>query len=591
MIKGIKAKVISFTGYSGSGKTTFILKLIKKLKGRGLKLAVIKHDAHEFDIDKEGKDSYEYFENGADIVSVFSKTKCALYGLDSAMLPEHYKELPVTENVTEELLAMLPEGIDIIIIEGCRESGIPKIGFSRKDTGKGMSLPADMLVAIITDEEIEHEFKFGIEDVTGVADFIEGFPSNKNTDLHDNSSYPRAVSLQEGFDILDSFDPEIKTEKISIYKAFGRVNAEDTLAEADFPPFRRSPLDGYAFKASDTLGASKENPVTFKITEEIAAGQAPTMAITSGYAAKILTGAPIPEGADAVEKYEATEFTDTEVKIFSEFKENDNIVPQGEDYHKGDVLVPAGIKIGSFGLSLMAMQGISEAKVYKKPVVTFISTGSELVGVEAKELAPAQIRNSSVFTLASMAEEEGAESHYGGIVIDDAGKIAERLIEASRVSDMIVTTGGASVGDYDLVIKALEIIGAKILFWKAKMKPGMACMAAVYNDTLILGLSGNPSASAVTMELFGKMMIRKLSGFKDYMPHPVKAALKGEIKKKSPMGRFVRGNIEIEDGKAWFVTGDVKGNGTTRQNCQTKHLGFIPPNKTGTPEGTMIEVY
>ena len=590
MKKGIKAKVISFTGYSGSGKTTFILKLIRELKSRGLKLAVIKHDAHEFDIDKEGKDSWEYFANGADVVSVFSKTKAALYGLDSAMFPEHYRELPDTENVTDDLLDFLPEGLDLGIIEGCRESRIPKIGFSRKATGKGMSLPADQLVAVITDEDIDHKYRFGIEDVKGVADFIEAFPQSAG-DAASCGSYPKRVSVAEGFDILDSIDVPFVFEDVSLYKALGRVAAEEHLAGADFPPFRRAPLDGYAFIASDTEGCDAEHPVTLKITEEIAAGSAPSIPVTSGYAAKILTGAPVPEGADAIEKYESCEFTDEYVKIFSEFRHNDNIVPQGEDYHKGDVLVPSGIKLGAFDLSVLAMLGKSTVKVFKKPVVTFISTGSELVDAEDEMTGPAQIRNSSVFTLASMAEEAGAQCFYGGIVKDELEAIADALLRASKTSDMIVTTGGASAGDYDLVIDALGKIGAKILFWKARMKPGMACMAAVYEHTVILGLSGNPSSSAVTMELFGKMLVRKLSGLKDHMPVKIRAFLKTDIRKKSPMGRYVRGNLVTEDGKTWFVCRDVKGNGTTSQNCQTSCMAFLPPGTEGTPAGTLVEVY
>ncbi len=587
-----RKKIISFTGYSGSGKTTFIVKLIAELKSRGLDIAVIKHDAHEFQIDTAGKDTALYSEAGADVVGIFSKTRAAVYGSGGFMLPYTFEELPDrTYNVLNEFIDRMPQNVDVYIVEGCRDSSVPKIGFSRKATGKGMSLPADQLIAVITDEDIEHDVKFGIEDIKGVADFIISYEEHPEYCPRKDQDFERAVTVNEGLKILDSVKVEPQTEFISAYDACGRILAQDCAAENDFPPFRRSPLDGYAFKASDTSGADREHPVTLKITEEIPAGSYPTKVIESGYAAKILTGAPIPDGADAVEKYEVCEFTDETVKIFSELKHNDNIVPQGEDYKKGDILVRKGEKIDPFNLGVLSMLGMSRVPVYRKPKVTIISSGSELVDVDESVLLPGKIRNSSMFTIASIAEAEGADVVYGGIVKDEIKVISDAMARAAEGSDIVITTGGVSAGDYDLIVDAMKNIGARILFWKAKMKPGMAVACAASGGTIFLGLSGNPSAAAVSMDVFGRMLIRKLSGLKNYMPQTMTLRLKGSMNKKSPRGRYIRGNLAIENGEAWFVPSKVTGNGTTSANQGTDLLGIVPPGTESMNTGDLIESY
>lgn len=594
--------LISFTGYSGSGKTTFIVKLIRELKARGLRFAVIKHDAHEFDIDKKGKDTSDYFEAGADAVGIFSRTKAAVYGNTQTMLPASFEGLAASGGkydktgpaLLELIRVYFPGNLDLIIIEGCRDSTVPKIGFSRKATGKGLSLDPAGLSAVITDEEnIEHKYIFGIEDVRGVADFIlsKKFQDREEDMKKANEDFPIRISAAEAQDILAAVPLELRTEYIPVYETQGRVSSEEHLAAEDFPPFRRSPLDGYAFIAADTAGADEKHPVTLKITEEIPAGFSPEIKITSGYAAKVLTGAPVPDGADAVEKYESTEFTADTVKIFREFKPDTNIVPRGEDYLAGTTLVKKGIRLGAFDVSVLAMLGEAKVAVYRKPVITFISTGTELVDVETKELPPGHIRNSSVFTLAGIAEQEGAEAIYGGIVKDETEQIAQAVKKFSEGSDIIITTGGVSAGDYDLVVDALEKIGAKVLFWKVRMKPGMACAAAVYNGTVILALSGNPSAAAVAMDVLGRPVIRRACGLSDFKMKPVSLKLAAPMNKKSPMGRYIRGRLIIEDGLALFMPGALKGNGTTTGNQSCNVLAFVPPGTVSMEAGEFIEAY
>jgi len=603
-------KIISFTGYSGSGKTTFIEKLIPVLKKRGLHTGLIKHDAHEFDIDKPGKDSFRYRAAGADVVGIFSKSKAAVYGSNELMLPSGAADLKnadtdrihdsdgsdyiqKTGTAVSEMLDLMPSDLDIIIIEGSRDSCIPKIGISRKETGKGLSVDPEQLAAVITDDpDICHRFIFGLEDVEAVADFITSdkpYISDTVNSTADSDDYPRGISAQRGLEILNSVPVERKTENCCIYSALGRVICNDIKARQDFPPFRRSPLDGYAFHASDTVGAGTDSPVTLKVIAEVPAGSSFEGELPEGCAVRLMTGAPVPDGADAVEKYESTEFTSDEVKIFSEFRPDTNVVPKGEDYHEGDVLIPEGTKLDPFCVSVLAMLGITEAEVYRKPTVALISTGTELVPPSTEVLEPGKIRSSSIYTIGGIAESEGADAVDMGIVADETETIALAVKKAASFADIIVTTGGVSAGDYDLVVAALQSIGAKILFHKVKMKPGMAFAAATFEGKFILALSGNPSAAAVTMDVFGRSLIRKFQGAEDLFMDTVKLKMKKPFAKKSPMGRYVRGRLIIDKGEAFFDPSPVSANGITSANCGMDLLGVIPSE--GIAEGDTIECY
>ncbi|MBQ9815507.1 MAG: molybdopterin-guanine dinucleotide biosynthesis protein B [Lachnospiraceae bacterium] len=570
--------ITSFVGYSGSGKTTFIEKLIKELKSRGRSVAVIKHDAHKFDIDKEGKDTFRYKQAGAGFVSIFSKNNYAVvssYGTEKIGLAK-----------LDELINMA-EGSDVVIVEGCRESSIPKIGVSRVATGKGLSVDVKNLAALITDDDnLKHPVRFGFDDEKAVADWLldESFAESGS-----NDDFSRGVSVEKAFEIIESIPLEPETEYVDINEAFGRVSAENCLSEMDFPPFRRSPLDGYAFNHEDTKGADREHPVTFKIVEEIPAGKSPEHALKKGEAAKILTGAPLPENADVVEKFEVCTVKDDLLTITREYEADTNVVPIGEDYHKGELLIEKGNRIGPFEAGLLAMLGYASVNVYRKPVAAVLSTGSELVDADEPELPNGKIRNSSIYTIGAMAEEAGAKAVNYGIVSDDEKEIAKAIIKASGTSDIVFTTGGVSVGDYDLVISALKMIGAEILFWKVSMKPGMAFVAAVYNGRPVIGLSGNPSAAAMSMTMFGKTLIRRLEGVCRPLPVISKMKLGEDIKKKSPGGRFIRGRVIIENGEAIFLPNKIAGNGTTKANAKSDSVGIIKPGQQPLA-GELIEV-
>lgn len=395
------------------------------------------------------------------------------------------------------------------------------------------------------------------------------------------------VPADMAVELLLEQEAKTHTETVQLWELEGRILAEDIRAAISVPPFDRSPYDGYAFIAADTIGASRENPAVLKITEEIPAGHAPTVPLTPGFAAKILTGAPIPEGCDATIKYEETEFTETEVRIFAPQKPDSNVVRAGEDIKAGEVILRAGTLVSAAALGMLAGQGISEAAVYKKPRITVISTGSELAEA-GHPLQPAQIYNSNVYTLSAYLRAMGAEPTNGGIVPDDPDVIAARIGEALSVSDMVITTGGASVGDYDWAYRVSRMMGAEILFWKADFKPGGAMCAAVLNGKLILCLSGNPGAAVIGLLRVGMPYVRKLCGHREVMPERVNVIMKESFGKKSPKLRLVRGRLEIEDGKAYFIHNDGQGNGVVSSLMGCDLLAEIPAGTGRVQDGQLL---
>lgn len=378
------------------------------------------------------------------------------------------------------------------------------------------------------------------------------------------------------------------TETVPLADCVGRVLAKDVFITIPAPPFDRSPFDGYALRAADTAAATKETPVTLTITEELPAGTQPTMPVGPMQAAKILTGAPIPQGADTVIKYEDTEFTEETVKIFAPLKANSNIVYRGEDVPEGSLAAPGGTIICAAAAGILASQGMAEVEVFKKPSVAIINTGTELLQPgDAPE--PAKIYNSNAQTVAGYLEFFGALPVQKGTVEDDPKLIAEKIAAAFETCDMVITTGGASVGDYDWAVSAAELLGAEVLFWKTNMKPGGSLMAANCGGKLLLGLSGNPGAALLGLIRVALPYLKKLCGKKDIYPRWIKAYLSDDVKKASPKLRILRGRLVIEDGKAVFREMEGQGNGTMSSFIGCDLLGQIPAGSPPVSAGTLIE--
>ena len=388
------------------------------------------------------------------------------------------------------------------------------------------------------------------------------------------------------FDLVRT--PEIQS--VPLAECLGRVMAEDVLAEENVPSFAKSPLDGYAIRGEDTAGAAEDHPVTLRITEEIPAGGVPHIPITEGYAAKILTGAPVPEGANVVVRYENTEFTDTSVTFYEPVTPDKDIVPAGDDIPKGSMPIRRGEVLTPALLGILASLGYTDVNVYKRPYITILSTGSELVYPDETP-GMGQIRSSSYHLIRGYLEELGAVVAAPKIVHDGVEAIARAMEEALEVSDAVFTTGGVSVGDYDLVPAAAEAIGARKLFWKVRFRPGGTMLAAEKGGKLILGLSGNPGSASLALHLMGIPFVKALSGRPAEPPERIRAELLEPIEKESPYGRLVRGALVLRDGRAFFLPVTSQGNGAISSLVGCDLIADIPPETPALPAGAMITAY
>lgn len=369
----------------------------------------------------------------------------------------------------------------------------------------------------------------------------------------------------------------------------GTVLAEDVTASENVPPFDRSPYDGYAFRAADTVGADQGHPVTLRILEEIPAGSMWTQSVTAGTAAKILTGAPIPPGADAVVKYEDTRFTAETVTVFSPFSAGENVVPAGEDVRAGDMLAEKGTVIDPALLGVLAAQHITEPLVYRRPRAAVITTGSEL-NEPGETLTGGKIVNTNRFTFRGEAEKLGC-SCVTYSVPDDPDAIARTIRGALERSDFVITTGGVSVGDYDYTPDAMERAGVEPLIRTVALKPGGACAYGVKDGKLVCGLSGNPASALTNYYAVVLPALRKLCGYRDPRLTELTVALAEDFSKKSPKTRLIRGTLDLTDGTARMHVSHAQGNGVLHSLVGCDLLAEIPAGSGRLPAGTKLPAY
>lgn len=378
------------------------------------------------------------------------------------------------------------------------------------------------------------------------------------------------------------------TENIPLSQCSGRILAQDIIAHENVPAFDRSPYDGYALRASDTSYASKDAPVTLRILEEVPAGAVPSKALTEGTATKILTGAPIPKGADAVIMYEKTEFNAGTVKIFSPVKKGSNIVFAGEDVKKGAKLVGMGTVIDPGAAGVLAAQGIFTPLVYRKPRIAVLSTGSELVEAE-EAVGSGKIRNSNRYVLEAALNRLGCETLYLGIAGDSVDGILALLEKGLSECDAVITTGGVSAGDYDLTPAAIEATGAEMLIRGTAMKPGMACAYAIRRGKLIFGLSGNPASALTSFYAVAVPAIKKLCGRSDCLPEEFPIALTSGFDKKSPTTRFLRGRLELKNGIASLNLPKDQGNIVLSSTIGCNAMAVIPAGSGPVEAGEVLK--
>ncbi|MGI5963268.1 MAG: gephyrin-like molybdotransferase Glp [Lawsonibacter sp.] len=386
--------------------------------------------------------------------------------------------------------------------------------------------------------------------------------------------------------LIDTVTP-VGTEHVLLENSPGRILAEEVRARADVPPFDRSAYDGYAFRAADVAKAGTDCPVTLQVLGEISAGAVSTLQVEPGTAVKILTGAPIPPGADAVIPYEKTQFTTQQVTIATPVIQGGNVVRRGEDVEKGQLLAQPGIQIDPGLAGTLASQGVTHPAVYRLPVIGLISTGNEVVEV-GKPLGSSGIWDANRYTLSAALEKNGCQSRYLGWSGDAVEGIQQLLEEGLACCDAVLLTGGVSVGDYDLTPAAMERAGVDVLVRGVAMKPGMACAYGVRKGKLVCGLSGNPASCITNFYAVVLPALKKLAGWQTFEPEEMPIVLSSGFPKKSPATRFLRGKLDFSSGVVRMTLPQDQGNVVLSSSIGCNAMAVVPAGSGPIPAETEL---
>jgi molybdopterin molybdotransferase len=396
------------------------------------------------------------------------------------------------------------------------------------------------------------------------------------------------ISVEEALKrILDSFSP-LGLEKASILDALGRVIGEDIFAGRAIPPKDHSIMDGYAIRAVDTRGTSSGNPAVLDVIDDIPAGAIPKTRIEAGQAARIMTGAPLPEGADAVIRMEDTRKEGDQVALFAEATKGQDIRYAGEDVRIGEKVISQGEIIRPAEVGMLASLGRSFVLVHQRPLVAVVATGDELIDIDEPP-SPWKIVSSNSYSLAALVRECGGIPLQIGIAKDRREDLLAKFRAAMR-ADIILSSGGVSVGDYDLVKEIMKEAGNRIQFWQVAMKPGRPLAFGSLRDVPIVGLPGNSISSMVSFEQFIRPAILKMLGHVNVFRRTVRARLGEDIRKKKGMRHFIRARIRRDGEDCVVVTTGNQGSDILRSMVRANGLIILPEEAIIVRKDSMVTV-
>ncbi|GIK41075.1 MAG: molybdopterin molybdenumtransferase MoeA [Chloroflexota bacterium] len=419
------------------------------------------------------------------------------------------------------------------------------------------------------------------------------------------------IPVEEALNLILAKITPVAPEWVPLRQSFNRVLAQAVAAHADVPPFANSAMDGYAVIAADCRGASKETPVHLKVIGNIPAGATPARSLLPRTAVRIMTGAPLPEGADAVVRFEETsEYISVqqepqagEVLIYQAVAASDNVRPAGEDIKAGEVVLEAGRRLRPQDVGVLAAMGQAQVAVHRRPRVAILATGDELVDVD-QPLEPGKIRNSNEYTQAALVEKYGGEAIMLGIARDTVEELTAKIREGlAQNVDLFLTSAGVSVGDFDIVKTVLAAEG-EMQFWQVAIKPGKPLAFGslrrpdetgnLRTAVPLIGLPGNPVAAMVAFEVFARPAILKLGGQRSYAKTSVRAYLDEEIT-NSGRRHYMRALVYLEpDGYHVTTRGSgvqVQGSGILTSLVWANGLVVAPENVTYLPAGATVEVW
>lgn len=364
-------------------------------------------------------------------------------------------------------------------------------------------------------------------------------------------------------------------EKISILDALGRTLGEDIVAERDNPPWNNSAMDGFAVRWDDIKQEHAiQKPVTLAVIEDVPAGTMPSKTVGAGQAIRIMTGAPVPQGADTVLKVEDTEYTPEAVRVFKPEPRGSNIRPQGEDVKKGECIIARGTQIRPGEAGMLAILAKSFIFAYQRPRVAILSTGDELADLDER-FSEEKIINSNSYGIAAAVQEAGGIPLLLGIARDTLAALKEKISHGLN-ADILVLSGGVSMGDYDFTKAVFRDIGAEMNFWKLAIRPGQPLAFGKIQGKLAFGLPGNPVSSMVTFEQLVRPAMLKMSGHRSYGRPVVDAIFQEKFSKRTDRRHFLRGILTREDGVFKVRTTGDQGSGILTSMVKANCLIDVP---------------
>jgi molybdenum cofactor synthesis domain-containing protein len=397
------------------------------------------------------------------------------------------------------------------------------------------------------------------------------------------------ISVAEAIQIVKQQTQALPTERVRIEQTLGRVLAQDVVADTDLPPFDRSQMDGYAVRAQDV----REAPVRLRIVGESAAGRGWHQQLDEGQAVRIMTGAPVPAGADSVQQVELThELKDgTVVELLETLETGKSIVPRGSEIQAGEVVLSTGMRINAAMMAVLAAFGYAQVEVFRKPRVAVLATGTELVAVDQKP-AQDQIRDSNNYSISAYAELAGATVERMPLTGDETFLLRTQIAEAAKRCDLIVTSGGVSMGVYDLTKAALKELDAELFFERVALRPGKPTVfARLPNGTLVFGLPGNPVSVSVTFNLFARTALLAMQGTAEPALKRETAVLARSVKGTADRESYLPAQLTTND-DGELVAFPLKWGGSSDfvAFALTTALLIVPANVKAIEAGSLVNV-
>ncbi|WP_299018590.1 bifunctional molybdopterin-guanine dinucleotide biosynthesis adaptor protein MobB/molybdopterin molybdotransferase MoeA [uncultured Photobacterium sp.] len=576
--------LLGFAAWSGTGKTTLLEAMLPKLVERGIRVAVIKHAHHNFDIDKEGKDSYRLRKAGAGQMLISSRYRRALV-----------TETPDEEANLPHLITQLDQTqLDLILVEGFKKLDFPKIELHREEIGKPWLHPEDKnIIAVAANISADTKLpQIDINDLDQLTDFVVAF-ANKTPEAQEESlscsdlNPTEMLSVDEGRQrILEQIVPSNNAVIVSLKQALGQIVARDILSPVNVPQHTNSAMDGYAIRGDDL---EREN---YQVIAEVMAGHSYDQPLQLGEAVRIMTGAPIPANADTVIMREQAE-QNGDIVTFDTSKgvirPGQNVRQAGEDLAVGQTAVAAGTQVSAAELGMIASLGLDSISINKQIKVAIFSTGDE-VQSPGEEQKPNCIYDSNRYTLFSMLTKIGCEVIDLGIIEDSEAALEATLQQASKQADMILSSGGVSVGDADYIKTILDKLGV-INFWRINMRPGRPLAFGQIQQTPFFGLPGNPVAVMVAFMQFVEPAIRKLQGMDNWQPLVFNAVATEKLRSRPGRTEYSRGVYSLDaNGRLSVRTTGQQGSGVLRSMSEANCLIEIAPEQPGVDVGEKVRV-